>query len=55
MKRSYVITFLVGGALGLVGGWWLQKQNLIDACLDAGGRWETNGSYCDGAVFLGPE
>lgn len=35
-------------AVGFVIGWLLQEQNLIDACIDAGGRWEKNGSFCQG-------
>ena len=43
-----VFSLIVGGYFG----WWLRQQSDIDACLDAGGRWETNGSYCDGVEFL---
>ena len=41
------ITALVAG----FAGWWLEGQSDIDACLDAGGRWEKQGSYCVGSVF----
>ena len=49
---SLLVIALIGGALL---GWWLREQRDIDACLDAGGRWETPGGYCVGAKFLSPE
>ncbi len=48
MKQREILTFAIGLVIGLAAGWWLQEQNLIDACIDAGGRWERNGSYCEG-------
>jgi hypothetical protein len=38
-------------ALALLAGWWFREQAAIDACLDAGGRWETRGGYCLGAIY----
>ena len=49
MKKvgKFLLVFLIF-VFGLLFGWFLQKENLIDACLDAGGRWEKNGSFCEG-------
>lgn len=47
MKQGFLF-LLVGLLLGTSAGWWLQEMNHIDACLDAGGRWQSNGSYCEG-------
>jgi hypothetical protein len=40
-------------ALGLALGWWLREFWEVDGCLDAGGRWERRGGYCEGG-YLGP-
>lgn len=40
---------IVVGIIGLLTGWWARYYFDTDACLDAGGRWETRGSYCYGA------
>jgi hypothetical protein len=42
---------VVGLLAGLAFGWWVRGQSDVDACLDAGGRWEGRGSYCVGAQF----
>jgi len=34
--------------LGLALGWWLRGFRAVDSCLDAGGRWEQRGGYCEG-------
>lgn len=52
MFISLLVVALIAGALL---GWWLREQRDIDACHDAGGRWETPGAYCVDAVFLSPE
>jgi len=49
---SLLVVALIAGAFL---GWWLREQRDIDACLDAGGRWETPGGYCLGAKFGSPE
>jgi hypothetical protein len=48
MRKFSWIVAAVAFALGLIGGWYLQKLNLVDACMDAGGQWEHAGSYCRG-------
>ncbi|WP_179102098.1 hypothetical protein [Sphingopyxis sp. KK2] len=40
---------------GALVGWLLQEQNLIDACLDAGGRWQSSGAYCEGITARHPQ
>lgn len=50
MQKNFIglMLFVIGIVIGLIGGWLLQKENLVDACVDAGGRWEVNGSFCSG-------
>lgn len=48
--RIGLLIVLVAG-LASWGGWWLREQWAIDACLDAGGRWEHSDGYCLGAIF----
>ncbi|GGY99356.1 hypothetical protein GCM10011614_12840 [Novosphingobium colocasiae] len=40
---------IVAGTFGLLLGWGARYYVDTDSCLDAGGRWETRGSYCYGA------
>lgn len=51
MKKRLVSVILLTAVIAGYAGWWLRGQSDIDACLDAGGRWEERGSYCVGAVF----
>jgi hypothetical protein len=37
-------TFLVGAYVGF----WFKGQIAVDACLDAGGAWQSAGQYCVG-------
>jgi len=47
MKRKLIVAAVVVGAVWF--GWWAKGFLDIDSCLDAGGRWEYNGGYCEGA------
>jgi hypothetical protein len=51
MLKRLIPAVLLTAAVSGAAGWWLRGQSDIDACLDAGGRWEERGSYCVGAVF----
>ena len=46
---ALTVWLLVALAVGGWFGWSLKGQWAVDACLDAGGRWERHGSYCAGA------
>jgi hypothetical protein len=49
MRLRLLIAFI---ALALVSawiGWTLRGFIAVDACLDAGGRWQGSGQYCQGA------
>lgn len=34
-------------ALLVAGGLWVRREFLVDRCLDAGGRWDTETGICD--------
>jgi hypothetical protein len=38
--------YIAAPLLIVVGGWWLNRFVDIDTCLDRGGRWDYDGSYC---------
>lgn len=48
MKVRRWIWLSIGLVAGSVAGWWLRGYSDIDACLDAGGRWQYGGSDCEG-------
>lgn len=47
MRRRAVVWVSI--AIALCVGWWARGFMAVDACLDAGGRWEARGGFCDGA------
>ena len=49
MKKRIALTAFISVLVGGWAGWSLSQLSAIDACLDAGGRWEERGSYCFGA------
>ncbi len=49
MKKRSAVVALVFALIGGWVGWSLSQFSAVDACLDAGGRWEDRGSYCFGA------
>jgi hypothetical protein len=49
MKKRIALAAVVFGLIGGLVGWSLSQFFAVDACLDAGGRWEDQGSYCFGA------
>ena len=55
VRKKTIAVAVIGAIAAAYLGWWLREQRDIDACLDAGGRWETPGGYCINAVFLSPE
>ena len=54
-RTKTVLLIVVAVSIGAYLGWWFKEQRGIDACLDAGGRWEKQGGYCIYAVFRSPE
>jgi hypothetical protein len=44
------MALVAGFLLGFGAAWWVQKEMVIDACLDAGGRWQSAGRYCEGVI-----
>jgi len=51
MAKRAISVILLATAIAGYAGWVLRGHSDIDACLDAGGRWEERGGYCVGAVF----
>lgn len=51
MGRRFIFAILFSAVVAGYAGWWLRGQSDVDACLDAGGRWETRGSYCTRTVL----
>ena len=49
MTRRIIIAATLAAILGGGAGWAARGFLAVDACLDAGGRWEARGGYCDGA------
>ena len=47
VKRKLLIAVLL--ALSAWLGWWARGFLAVDSCLDAGGRWEYRGGFCEGA------
>ena len=50
-RKVAALFLLVAFVAGTYFGWWVRGHSDIDACVDAGGRWEYRGSYCVGAKF----
>ncbi len=48
MKWHALAWCILGLIVGASAGWWLRGYSDIDACLDAGGRWQYGGGYCEG-------
>ena len=49
MRRRVLIPVLLALAVGLLVGWSIRGFVVVDDCLDAGGMWKDQGSYCYGA------
>ena len=50
MSRRVVLTSVLAVILAAYGGWWAKGFRVVDACLDAGGRWRSDGGYCETAI-----
>jgi hypothetical protein len=48
LKLRCIILGLLIFVIGLLLGWWLHDFLAVDSCLDAGGRWQKVGGYCEG-------
>jgi|MDSZ01.1.fsa_nt_gb hypothetical protein len=49
MRKRIALTALIALLTGGWAGWSLSQFSTVDAYVDAGGRWEEQGSYCFGA------
>jgi hypothetical protein len=52
VTKQGVRCYLIAAAallIGIAAGWKASEWLAVDSCLDAGGAWEYQGSYCYGA------
>jgi hypothetical protein len=47
MKSAVILASILAGLAGAWAGWSAKGFFAVDACLDAGSRWEARGSYCE--------